>query len=376
MKKHSLIFLFIIFFASITAQNTTKYFRRFYIDPRQNQLRTEVPISAEKARYTNAYRVLYNENGQIIDVRYVVRGIQYYDDSNFTGMTISYTDSTEKRKFVNSKNILVKNRGVYSNVLYFDKQNRPLKLINYDNKGLIAQDINSVAIYSWILNEKGWIISEKYMDGNKNQVWNKRGFFEEKFNWGEDSLNYIIRFEYYDDKGNLTRNNNGISVRTAKFDKKTESTQEIKNYDKKHQLVISDEGFAISTFQYDKDLNMTSRFFFDTKNNLTKNSNDVAIIEWEYDSLGNNSELTYYDNNMKLTPYKLNNISRIVRKYDTYGRPTEVRTFDNKNNLLENKKREAILRWFYDEKGKVKSVKGYNSKDQWVSERYNSSEMP
>ncbi len=370
MKKYSLFFLFIVFFASISAQNTTKYFRRFYIDPRQYQLRTEIPISFESSRLTYAYRVEYDKNNRIIDVRYLLRGRQNIDVSGFSGMIINYLDSIEKRFYVNNFNKPIKNRGIYADCLVFNKEKHPIQLINYNSTNSIMKDIDGVAKYIWKLNDKGWIISEKFLDENDKPIYNKKGFFEEKYIWSNDDLNYYIRFEYYNDKGKLVKNQNGISAREVTFDKKTESLQKIINYDDANYLAINNNGFATSDFSYDKNGNRTAQFFYNKKNVLSINNKGLAIVKWDYDSIGNNTETAYYDVNKKLTSYNKTGVARIVNKFDNIGRLIEVRTYDKDNRLKENKKREAIVRWVYDENGKLITIKGYDANDRWSTERY------
>lgn len=125
MKKISLFILLTLVVITVFAQENVKYFRRFYIDARQGQYRTEVPILEDFARKTSSYKVLYDENGRIKDVRFVIHGTQSFDESGFTGVIITYTDSTERRAFVNNSNKPIKNQGVYSYVLVFGKKEIP-----------------------------------------------------------------------------------------------------------------------------------------------------------------------------------------------------------------------------------------------------------
>ncbi|MBP1663500.1 MAG: hypothetical protein H6Q19_640 [Bacteroidetes bacterium] len=372
MKKYKSIIFFFLIISSVSAQEREKYFRRFYIDTRQYQLRTEIPISKEKAGYTYAYKVLYDDKDRIVDARYLVRGSQTYNGSGFTGLTILYSDSVEKRTFVNAKNQPVKEKGVYSYSLVLNSQRQPVKRINFDSKGVISEDENGIASYSWSLNEKGWIISEKYFDCNYIPVQHKKGFFEEKCYWGENADSYIIRYEYYNKDGNLTKKKDGVSINILRFDKKTESLQEIKNYNANNQLTESKEGYASSDFSYDKYGNRIQQRFLDKNNKLTENTSGIAIFEYRFDTLQNIAEKNCYGKKKELKPLGETGIARVVYKYDINGNPVENRFYDANGNLKENNKHEAIIRWTYDSPNcKLLSIKGYNAKDQWVSERYN-----
>lgn len=374
MKKISLFVFFVIYFSSAYAQDSVKYFRRFYIDTRQYQYRTEVPISSEKAKHTFAYRVAYYKSGKIKDIRFLQAGMPVYDKTGFAGVVINYTDSTEKRTFIDHNNKPMKYNGVYSYSIFFDNERKPIKRINFDKKGLISQDVYGVAIYCWSLDEKGWIVSEKYLDANKNQMANKKGYFEEKYTWGEDAENYIMRIEFLDERQKPVENKSGFAARMITFDKKTESFREFRHYNLKNQLVEDKQGVAIAKASYDNDLNKISEMYFDKNNRLTENKNGVAIFEWEYDTLGNNTKLSYYNKKRELTPFKKTGFAQTTYKFNSLGKPLEICTYDKNNSLKENKKREAIIRWSYDEQGKLISIKGYNSKNQWVSEKYKSSE--
>lgn len=372
MKKYQSIIFSILFFASISAQEHEKYFRRFYIDTRQCQIRTEIPISKEKAEHTFAYKVLFDDKDRIIDVRYFVRGSQTFNELGFTEMTIIYSDSIEKRTFVNAKKQPIKYNGIYSYSLLLNSQKQPVKLINFNSKGVICEDVNGIASYSWSLNEKGWIIAEKYFDCNYKPVQHKQGFFEQKCYWEENADSYVIRYEYYDKDGNLTKKKDGVSINTLRFDKKTESLQEIKNYNENNQLVASKEGYVSTDFSYDKHGNRIQQRFLDKNNNLTENKSGIAIMEYKYDTLQNVTEKIFYGKKKELKPFEETGIARLVYKYDLNGNPTEYRFYDAKGNLKENNKHEAIIRWTYDSPNcKLLSIKGYNAKDQWVSERYN-----
>lgn len=243
-------------------------------------------------------------------------------------------------------------------------------MINFDASGFITLDNNGVAVYVWETNKDGWIISEKYMDANYKPIWNGKGYYEERINWNQDSENYIIRFEFYDEKGYLTKNKNGFSITTVRFDKKTESTQEIKYSDKNNRLTLCNKGYSILKFQYDEQCNRINQSYFDTQNNVCNNKDGISIYEWSFDRLGNLMKLSSYDIKKNLVAMDKAGIAMVINKYDSVGNLTEKRFFDKKENSKENKKHEAIIRWLYDEKGVLISIKGYDSKDRWVSERY------
>lgn len=375
MKKPNLILLFLLFFTSLHAEKYTGYYRRFYIDMRQHQLRVETPISKEKARKTNAYKVTFDENDRVVDVRFLEQNYQRYDDFGFTGMTVAYTDSTEKRTFVDYKNRPVRNHGIYSYSLTLNDKKQPVELTNFDARGYISEDADGIAVYVWTLDERGWLISERFLDRNYASVWNKKGFYEAKYTWNEDKDNYIVGYYFFDGKGKPIKADNNVAGIVSTFDKATESLQARRYFDVKNQPTTHKEGFSSVVFTYDGDGNETERLFLDKKEKPTENEEGIAKIEQQFDSLGNIIEQRYYGKNNQLRAPKSTGIARVSNRYDASGKMIERSYYDAFGQLAENKKKEAVIRWTYNADGKLQSIKGYNAKNQWVSERYSTSSL-
>ncbi len=370
MKKTNLILLFLLFFTGLHAEKYVGYYRRFYIDARQYQLRTEIPISKEKALKTNAYKVTFDENDRIVDVRFLEQNFQRYDNSRFTGMTVSYADSIEKRTFVDYKNKSVRNRGVYSYSLVLNDKKQPIKLVNFDAKGYITEDTDGVAIYIWTLDDKGRHVSETYLDKNYTSVWNKQGFYEKKYTWNEDKENYIVGHHFFDNKGKPIKTDSHFASIIATFDKATESLQSQRYFDVKNQPTIHKDGFSTVIFSYDTEGNETERHFLDRKEQPAENEEGIAKIKQQFDTLGNIVEQKFYGKNSALKAPKSTGIARVSYNYDARGKLIETSFYDADGQLAENHKREAVIRRTYDENGKLQSIRGYNAKNQWVSEQY------
>lgn len=118
----------------------------------------------------------------------------------------------------------INDNGIYSYSLLLNSQKQPVKLINFNSKGVISEDVNGIASYSWSLNEKGWIISENIWTAiiilsSINKVFLKKCY------WEENVDSYIIRYEYYNKDGNLTKKKDGVSINILRFDKNRKSAR-------------------------------------------------------------------------------------------------------------------------------------------------------
>jgi len=272
----------------VISQSKVSYFRRFYIDDRQYQIRTLDSLIESVAKMTNCYRVRFDSKNQILEAEYLKRNKPVFDNSGFAGLKIVYSNELEKRVFLNPAKQPMKNSlGVYSIGLILNNKKLPVSLNNYDDKDELTEDINGVAVYNWTLNRDNWKVESIFNDKSGNRIVDKNGCYFIKYKWGEDDQAYTPEVSYYGKDGELQDGKRGYSIIRMRFDKLTENLLERRYLNSKYHLTLNSDSFAVIRIKYNKKGKLINKSLFDSSEQLVNSTNRFCTTEYSYNKYGN-----------------------------------------------------------------------------------------
>jgi len=345
MKK-SLTILFSVISLAVMPQSRVSYFRRFYIDDRQYQIRTLDSLIESVAKMTNCYRVRFDSKNQILEAEYLKRNKPVFDNSGFAGLKIVYSNELEKRVFLNPAKQPMKNSlGVYSIGLILNNKKLPVSLNNYDDKDELTEDINGVAVYNWTLNRDNWKVESIFNDKSGNRIVDKNGCYFIKYKWGEDDQAYTPEVSYYGKDGELQDGKRGYSIIRMRFDKATENLLERRYLNSKYHLTLNSDSFAVIRINYDKKGKLTNKSLFDSSEQLVNSIHKFCTTK--YNKYGNVVENQCYSKRSG------KNYIEFRYKYDSSQRIIERSSWKNGKTLVADNTGYAIIRVKYNVLGEV-----------------------
>jgi len=334
-----------------------KYFRKVAIDGRYSII-GEYPLTPEMGNKGEAYRFLYNKQGELIRVDYLIGG--KLREGSFLGndvarVVIEHFETYEKRAYFDINGLSVRDKyGVYSIRLELNDNNHPKSKLNCGEFGEFTEDIYGVVQYLWTLDGEERIGKAIFYDFFGKRVTIEEGGFETRFVYDKDGN--MIEQGYFDSKGNLKENKDGIAVLRQKFDDKG-NIIEIRYFDAANKLKELGNGVAVTRQNFDEDGNIVETRYLGKDEKLKENNMGVAIIRCRFDAYGNIVEQKYYDVSDKLTEGKFYGFATRQWEYDEEGKLLETRFLDVDGNLKNTINEEtAILRMKYDEDGNLEQI--------------------
>ena len=350
-----MLFILNLMSVIVLSQNNVGYFRRFYIDDRQYQLRTLDKVDQSIVAKTYCYKVSYDDSMRIAEVEYLRLNKPEIDQNGFAAMKVYYSKSFEKREFLNPAKRPMKNRkGVYSIILSLNDNKVPISLTNYDNNGVITKDKNGVAEYEWKLDDKNWKIESIYKDVAGNRISDNDSCWFEIYRWNEDKDGFLPEISYYGKDGKLNDGKRNYSTIKMRFDKISENLLEIRYLNSKSCLTLNSDSFAIARLEYNKKGNLKMRYFFDQNEQPTNSFNGFCRIKYSFNRYGNVTITQGFAKNSG------NNFIEQRFLYDDLERIIEKSTWMNGKKLIANQSGFAIIKFKYDTKNEPDEIWFYN----------------
>lgn len=303
-------FLFISFYANSQTQNY-KYFKHLvFRETPYAQTKGRIPISEERAKNENHYRLTYNAENKLHKIEYrfgdklirLSRSGMLDGNRNLASKTIiTYEDNKEIRTFydLDSKqsNNLMK---TYKEVYTLNNEGKRINLKHYNKNDQLENNLWKISEYIWTHN-------------NENEVVEHRKNTEGTSAYMRPYYLFLNTIYNYTDEGIL------ISI---------------KNIDTDNNLVEEDTGVAMDAPKYDKDFNLISYNFYDSNNKLVVGTFlGSAGGKVDYDENGN--VLEYRTTGLDGEPM-MDKRPYVYRRfvYDKYGNMVERVFYDLQNEVF------------------------------------------
>ncbi|MCL1847313.1 MAG: toll/interleukin-1 receptor domain-containing protein [Coriobacteriia bacterium] len=279
-------------------------------------------------------RFFYRDDGRLEYVEYVdnndkVLATQVYTtDLKAADFQVSAIDSSLKTLAGTTTST---STGMFDlNISGFEAQRSDISrhLLEYDENGYVTSiiymrdrrtpilDADGIGGLEYTLDALGRPTEIRYLGLNgvgyavtKKNVAGKRFFYDDAGN--------RVRIEYFDPKGNLTRNDNGWMVLEYGFDDKGNNVR--KSFlDANGNPDIASYGYSYSLLGYDEKGNYISMELFGVEGERVRHTNGPAIITKEYDAKGRIILQSYFDENYNLTWFE-QDYARQEYEYDERG---------------------------------------------------------
>lgn len=231
---------------------------------------------------------------------------------------------------------------------------------------------NGVTTLTWEYDDYGYL-SKQYSYDNESQLIPDNSTGSCIYSLKNDSVGNIMEFRYLNRNGELVMTPFGYAMYQCTYDSLGFQT-EVSYYDETEQLSCVNN-IAIERFMYDNQHRLVYNAFFDENKNPCKNSFGVFCIKWEYNDLGQRTELSYYNEDGNTLMKSNEGFAIWVSEYDEQnnkikdllydeqkklsptllGYTIETFKYDALGNLLQNR--------YYDENSNpiaVNNIGGYN----------------
>ena len=321
MKKFRLLIIGLAVAIFVNAQSQkVEYYRNVHIDGREHQIVCKDKIDSVVAKKTTCFRVVFDVQNRIKTICYEILGKRKDNSqSDFSFVTVEYSDSTERR-FYEYSDTAKKSKTIE---LVLNKEKFPVSIINYNEKGEITKNKDSVARYERILNEDGWLIECHFYDETGNRIKNSNGDYFYRYKWETDEYNYRPEQSYYDENSNLHDGKRGYSVVKSKFDKAERRVRECEFFNSQNHPALNRGGAAkYKCYYYDNGF-QKAVVYFDTKDFLVNTKNGYCKVEYRYNKFGNIIQKDLY--------------------YKGKSRHTEIKyKYNKKQYLLEKKEKRSV----------------------------------
>lgn len=260
----------------------------------------------------------------------------------------------------------------------YDEFDNNTEIRFYDVDGNLTESKSDYAKVDYKYNGMKKVIEERYFDTDNNLTRCKSGYAF--VNRDYDDEDRLVFEQFGDDDGETILNatsyefNREGTLFRKKF-LKTDDSGEL-------NLYMNNGEYAYYEYYYDKNGRLIREESYDTNGELTNNSKNYAVIQYEYDeTTGRKVRTTFYDSNRSPVYYD-GQYCTITYGYDSYGNVSEEKYFgfDNKPAVVEQGYHR--MEKTYDEYKNVIDIKYYgiygsrvniNSGFSEIKYQYNSS---
>jgi hypothetical protein len=327
--------LFIIISYTAQAQNQSlqiAYFKHLvFRETPYAATKGRIPISEERSKNENHYKLSYNTSNQLVLIEYKFGGVlvNRRRAGNMDGFRniatktkIQYLGDNEIRTFYDVNNIQCSNpMNVYKEVYNYNKKGEKIGAKFYDKNDKLTNNSWNIAEYLWSSTTDNGIVEKR-----KNT----------------DSV-FVTMRPYYKFMTTLYKyTNDGILI-------------SMNHIDDDHNLIDDESGVAIDKAEYDTNLNLIGFKFYNTKNE--------PVIGSFLKSAGGKIEYDEHGNCVKYATINLDDKLMISRKkaydvyqFDTAGNVVEISSYDTSDEVV--KLRNVLKRKFiYNSKKPFKHLK-------------------
>jgi serine/threonine-protein kinase len=330
------------------------------------------PMYSTNAGYIGT-QPAYDDNGWVNKITYIDESGQPTVTSIGTAVVVRKTDPKgnilEFRTF-DIDNQPIESAGFFKTVMEYDQTGNMLSRYYYDANDSLCLTINGIAGESWEYNDQNKLVKTVSYGTDKQPCENKSGVIICKYDYdvrGDE----IKRTFYEGGEKTLKLSNQGIAGWNSEYENHKETKREF--FDENGQPTSGYLNFAKWEAAYDDMGNQTEISYFDENGNFVEGRRRVydergnlvegyrmgedkkvargyLIGRYKYDERGNQIEYALYDNNelaMNTAGY-----AKINYTYDDRNQETERRYYGANGNLVVNKSEgHAIRKLEYNNRG-------------------------
>lgn len=270
----------------------------------------------------------------------------------------------------------------------YDKRGFPITVTSLDTKGLPCLNLQGFSKMYIKTDKRGNQTEIKYEGINRKPCVNKDGIAKisaeyDRWNnpvymaaydindnptttpqgvagWNQkfDKYGNCIQCDYFGADGKACIDNNGIATWKAEYDSRGYLTQ-IRYYDVDGFLTANTEGYASIKYVINERGNFTESSYYGIDGLPCLRKDGVHKVSYKYDDFGNMIECQFYDTNDSLCN---SNDGFAIRKTtpDSLGNIIQNDFYKVSDNHAERYQRSKIIKYKYDELGRLTSVRIYN----------------
>lgn len=411
MKLFSLVITLLLFGALLSAQGTSRseYYAtlRFMESPFEDFAGVG-RLSNSQALIQNHYRFDYDDKHRLIKVSF--HSGKRPANPNFTAnyfflshaIMFFYTDSTEVRMFQNLMGKYIAIRGNnYKEVYQINNRGFRVSMQVEDYQGQKTQHQWGIARYSWVIQEDGTVIEERFsLAGQPTPMRPDLPFYRVRFSF--NSTGSLALIQHIDSVGNLQANVTGAAQDKLDYDKSgrffgwtvldeqgqrvqgnaplvaqgINEPNELGYYAATHYLDVNGSRMSSAYYtwgdvtQYDKYGNQALIHFRDSMGGPGPHLREgLVYIKYQFDSRGYNMEkISFLDIHNQPFVHPVAGYAIQQNKFDSEDRTTRI-SYHDKNGLLINRAdtNYAYIALEYDNEGRL-SKQSFHQADGQLTE--------
>lgn len=304
MRTISIIFLIIISH-SIQAQNLRdEYFKHLiFRETPYSFTQGRIPISLERSKTENHYKLSYNSNNQLVLIQYIFGGVLINRKragimdgfrNIATKTKIEYLHDKEIRTFYDVNDMQCNNpMNVYKEVYEYTKKGERIGVKFYDKNDELTNNTWRIAEYNWTINTDNSIIEKRQnTDGAYVTMRPYYKFMTTLYKYTTDGL--LISMNHIDEKNELTEDESGVAIDKAQYDTDLNLIG-FKFFNAKKEPVIgSFLKSAGGKIDYDANGNCIKYSTVNLDDDLMMSQNRAFDL-YQFDASGNILEISSYD---------------------------------------------------------------------------------
>jgi len=325
--------------ANEPSQPNVKHFRHIlFSETNFDDIKGTYEITAEEAKTINNYKFTYDEKNRPVTIEYGRGSILLGEAStDAPKIVFAYTDSTETRTYFDKDTIAqVVDGDVFTSVFSLDANGMRTGLKFYGKDGTQIENRNKIASYTWTKLPDGLIKENRYNMAGTEVIMNEFcPFFELRFTYNEKG--HVTRMANYqaDTLYNCTAENCGdigVSYFSFKISDKGDLNEfSVHNTTGRYSNLYW--GWAKFVNTYDSVGNNIETAYWDQDEEYLSGKK-VPVYQFKYDAHGSRIEMAFLDANKNLINHPQSGVAVMEFAYNELGQPSDTIKYDNKRVKL------------------------------------------
>lgn len=346
------------------------------------------------------YRYVYDDNNLPVEISsYDAHGNPIENIEGYSIKTVAYNKEGLPKKevfFDRYKSIRETFLGVASIEREFDKYGRPAFERYLDRQGQPRLNSDGACEEKFTYNNSGEVTEITTLSCSGLPRATHTGYAIQKY---EYKSGHVVEESFFDEKGAPTVNNRGVALSTIDYDRDGRISlisffgidgKPVADQDHAHAIqfyydelgrpirrtylgmddlpTVASFGFAEIRVQYNRQDDPFEWAYFGADGNLINTHDGFAVVRNEYDQYGNLTSKSFFDRRNEPTMGKEDICHNIKMKYDEKGYLDESRCLDGTGKLTPGLKHCAIARYDYDNFSKLTRYECYVDEGKLIDE--------